>query len=158
MKKRITFTLPAEAVRDASEGWLLGSFNDWNKEQGILMKKQKDGSLKVSTLLETGQTYQYRYLLSDGRWENDYNAQQYVPAEGFQTDNCVITVPADEPKEKKAKTTTKKATAKGESVKSKKTTAASKAKDTKSKTTKKQTAKPVAKIEGKVTGKVKVGE
>lgn len=142
MKKKITFTLPAEAVREAKEGWLLGSFNNWDKEQGILMKKQKDGSLKVSVELEKGKTYQYRYFLSDGRWENDYNAQQYVHADGFHADNCLITVPEDVVKEKKqpaAKSTEKKKAV----AKSKTTSTAKKEVKTAAKAPKKSAAKTV---------------
>ncbi len=93
MTKEIVFTLPAEAVAEATEGLLLGDFNNWNPEEGITLKKQKDGSLKAVVQLEAGKTYQYRYLLNDGRWENDYYAQNYVPVSGFHIDNCLITVP-----------------------------------------------------------------
>lgn len=92
MKQSIVFTLSAEAVAEAPEGLLLGDFNNWNQEEGITMKKQKDGSLKAVVKLEAGKTYQYRYLLNDGRWANDYNAQNYVPVSGFHIDNCMITV------------------------------------------------------------------
>ncbi|MBS1496619.1 MAG: isoamylase early set domain-containing protein [Bacteroidetes bacterium] len=92
MKKKVTFTLPAEALADATEALLLGDFNDWNAEKGIVLKKQKDGSFKVSTQLETGRSYQYRFLLNDGRWVNDYNAQNYVPVSGYEIENCIITV------------------------------------------------------------------
>lgn len=90
MKTKVTFTLSAEIVGDATGGLLLGEFNDWNQSQGISLKKQKDGSLKTTLPLKAGQTYQYRYLLDDGRWVNDEN---YAPE--HQTENCVITVPFD---------------------------------------------------------------
>ena len=93
MTKKITFTLPAEAVAEATEGLLLGDFNAWNIEEGIALKKQKDGSLKAVVALEPGKTYQYRFLLNDGRWVNDYNAQDYTPVSGFHVENCLITVP-----------------------------------------------------------------
>lgn len=88
MKTKITFTLPAEIVADAQGGVLLGEFNNWDQTQGIALKKGKDGAMKAAVQLEAGQTYQYRYLLSDGRWVNDYNASN-------QHDNCVITVPVE---------------------------------------------------------------
>ncbi|MEP6712994.1 MAG: isoamylase early set domain-containing protein [Ferruginibacter sp.] len=93
MTKEIIFTLPAEAVAEATEGLLLGDFNEWNIEDGITLKKQEDGSLLAVAKLEPGKTYQYRYLLNDGRWVNDYNAQHYVQASGFHVENCLITVP-----------------------------------------------------------------
>lgn len=88
MKTKVTFILPAEIVGDAKSGVLLGEFNDWNQGQGIVLKKGKNGSMKASVQLETGKTYQYRYLLDDGRWVNDYNAPN-------QHDNCVLTVPIE---------------------------------------------------------------
>lgn len=108
MTKKITFTLPAEALAEATEALLLGDFNDWDTERGIALEKQKDGSLKAVVHLEPGKTYQYRYLLNDGRWVNDYYAQDYVPVSGFHVENCLITVPeildiAAKPKVKKVK-------------------------------------------------------
>lgn len=101
MKKKITFKLPAEGVAGATEGLLLGDFNDWNPEAGFVMSRQADGSLQAIVPLETGKTYQYRFLLNDGRWENDFHAQQYVYADGFFVDNCLITVPEEVKKIKK---------------------------------------------------------
>ena len=86
MKTKVTFTLPAEIVGEATSGVLLGEFNNWNENEGIALKKSKEGVMKTSVSLEVGQSYQYRYLLGDGRWVNDQNAPN-------QHDNCVITVP-----------------------------------------------------------------
>ena len=58
------------------------------------MKKKKDGSFKTTLELEAGQTYEYRYLLNDGRWVNDNRANSSAYAHGYQVENCVITVPA----------------------------------------------------------------
>lgn len=91
MAQKITFTVAPEIVKNATSGILLGDFNNWNFEQGIALKKEKDGSLKATTALESG-TYQYRYFLSDGRWVNDSNAGNYMYSEGFFVHNCVITV------------------------------------------------------------------
>ena len=106
MGKKVTFTLSAEVVGDATAALLLGEFNNWDANDGITLKKQKDGSLKATAELQPG-IYQYRYLLNDGRWVNDASAEHYVPANGFATENCVITIAEDEKaskakKEKKA--------------------------------------------------------
>ncbi len=106
--KKVTFILPAEIVADASHGLLLGEFNNWNKETGFSLKKAKDGSMKATIELEAGKSYEYRYLLDGGRWENDQTAEQYAHVHGFDIVNCVITVPVEEtlveakPKAKKA--------------------------------------------------------
>lgn len=108
MATKVTFTLSADVVADATEGLLLGEFNNWDQANGISLKKQKDGSLKAIANLEAGRTYQYRYLLSDGRWVNDDKAETFAFAHGFAVENCVITVPVVEPKEVKAKKVTVK--------------------------------------------------
>jgi len=104
---KVTFTLSAEVVAEATEGLLLGEFNNWDQSAGISLKKQKDGSFKAIANLEEGKTYQYRYLLNDGRWVNDSSAENFAYAHGYSVENCVITVPvaalkvAKEPKAKK---------------------------------------------------------
>jgi len=95
MSKKITFTLPAEIVAEANGGILLGDFNNWDYNYGIDLKKQKDGSLKASVTLDAGKTYQYRFLLNDGRWVNDQSAENFVAVEGLYVENCVITVPLE---------------------------------------------------------------
>ena len=137
MKKKITFTLPAQGVAEATEGLLLGDFNGWKPEEGVVMKKQKDGSLKATIELEAGKSYQYRYLLNDGRWENDFNAQEYVFADGYSVDNCLITIPKKTEVAKKTKAV-KPSGSKETKVKA---TVGTKAKDSKSATAKTKTAK-----------------
>lgn len=105
--KKITFSLPAEIVADASSGLLLGEFNNWDKEQGFSLKKSKDGSMKATVELEAGKSYEYRYLLDGGRWVNDENASAYSEVYGLGVLNCVVNVPAEVIAE--AKTTKKSA-------------------------------------------------
>ena len=92
MKKDIIFTLPAEALEGATEAVLLGDFNNWTPGEEFELKSQQDGSFRTVVQLEEGETYHYRFLLNNGRWVNDYNAQQYTPVPGLYIDNCVITV------------------------------------------------------------------
>jgi predicted flap endonuclease-1-like 5' DNA nuclease len=96
MSKKITFTLPADVAADATSGLLLGDFNNWDDSKAPSLKKQKDGSLKATISLEGGRSYQYRYLLDDGRWVNDYTAETYAHDWRYGVDNCVITVPEEE--------------------------------------------------------------
>ncbi|MDQ2721184.1 MAG: isoamylase early set domain-containing protein [Bacteroidota bacterium] len=93
MTKNITFTLPAEAMEAATEALLLGDFNNWNPEKAPKLERQPDGSFEAVAQLEPGQTYHYRFLLNDGRWVNDYNAQSYVDIPGLSIENCIITIP-----------------------------------------------------------------
>lgn len=93
MSTKVTFTLDREIVGSATEGVLVGDFNNWNPNEGIGLEVQKDGSLKATVSLEPGQTYRYRYYLNDGRWVNDGNADYYAFDPIYQVDNCVITIP-----------------------------------------------------------------
>ncbi|MDQ2862678.1 MAG: isoamylase early set domain-containing protein [Bacteroidota bacterium] len=92
MKKDIVFTLPAEALEGATEAVLLGDFNNWTPGTEFELRSHQDGSFRTIVQLEEGETYHYRFLLNNGRWVNDYNAQQYTPVAGLYIDNCVITV------------------------------------------------------------------
>jgi predicted flap endonuclease-1-like 5' DNA nuclease len=96
MSKKVTFILPAEVVANATSGIILGEFNNWDDTHATSLKKQKDGSMKATLTLEAGRTYQYRYLLNDGRWVNDHTADKFVHVGGYNVENCVITVPAVE--------------------------------------------------------------
>lgn len=115
MGKKVTFSLSAEVVGEATSAILLGEFNNWDANNGITLKKQKDGTLKATANLEAG-SYQYRYLLNDGRWVNDERADQYVPANGFAVENCVITVEVEEEKAAKPKKEKKAKAAKAEAA------------------------------------------
>ncbi len=94
MTKKVLFSLPSELVENASEGILLGEFNNWSIEEGIQLLKQEDGSMKAELQLTAGKTYEYRYLLNDGRWVNDNNGKTFSQVFGHSVENCVLTVPA----------------------------------------------------------------
>lgn len=107
--KKIDFILPADVAAGATSGILLGDFNNWDSNKAIALKKQKDGSLVASIGLESG-SYEYRYLLNDGRWVNDTQASKYIYNAEFATENCVIEVIAEEtPKAVATKTVKAKA-------------------------------------------------
>ena len=92
--RKVTFLLPNYIVRDAEGGLLLGDFNNWNTERGIQLHKNENGDLTVTVELISGESYQYRYLLSDGRWENDDRAHSYELGGTQDVENCVIFVGA----------------------------------------------------------------
>ena len=94
MKTKITFTLPAANIIGASECVLLGEFNNWNLEEGVYLKKQADGSMTAEVELTAGKDYQYRYLLSNGRWVNDDAEKITSEMLGYPVVNCIVRVPA----------------------------------------------------------------
>ncbi len=113
MTKKVLFNLPSDYVAGATHGILVGDFNNWNTAEGIYLEKYEDGSFGAELFLTEGKTYEYRYLLSDGRWVNDNNAKKSVVAYGQTIENCVIDVPVTS-KSISVKKSTKKATAKVE--------------------------------------------
>ncbi len=156
MKKDIVFTLPAEALDGATEAVLLGDFNNWTPGKEFELKSHQDGSFRTVVPLEEGETYHYRFLLNNGRWVNDYNAQQYTAVAGLYIDNCVITVSESDDNEKSQKPepekkpavktkATKAASLKAEGTKTKKAVATkpAKAKPADEKVKVKKTEKPV---------------
>lgn len=85
---RVTFKLPSEV--EAETAALCGEFNEWDAEANP-MKKLKDGSFSATVSLDAGQTYRFRYLLDGTRWENDWEADAYVP-NSHGTDDSLIEV------------------------------------------------------------------
>ena len=54
------------------------------------MKKLKSGVFKATVKLETGKEYQFRYLIDGTTWENDWEADKYVPNTMSFEDNSVV--------------------------------------------------------------------
>lgn len=127
--KKIDFLLTADIADGATSGTLLGDFNNWDFNNGVALKQQKDGSLKASVSLQSG-SYEYRYLLNDGRWVNDTQASKYSYNPEFSVENCVIEVISEiAPVALKATTTIKaKATPEAVTEKSKTPTKTAKTK------------------------------
>jgi len=88
---KVTFTLPKEAVKNAKTVHLVGEFNQW-QIHATPMKKSKDGSFKIVLELQKGRQYQYRYLIDDTLWENDWIADKYVPSPYGACENSVAVV------------------------------------------------------------------
>ena len=110
MMTKIMFTLPATNIIGADECVLLGEFNNWNMEQAVYLQKQADGSMTAELELQAGRDYQYRYLLSNGRWVNDNNEKVVSATLGFPVENCLVRVPeiVEEQKPVKPKTSNPK--------------------------------------------------
>ena len=85
---RVTFEImPEDTVQTIS---LCGEFNEWDTTSH-LMKRRKDGCFAVTLSLASGQPYRFRYLLDGTRWENDSDADAYLP-NSFGSDDSVVHV------------------------------------------------------------------
>ncbi len=87
---KVKFIAPTELAKEAKKIYLAGEFNGWKFEETI-MRKQKNGSYATTIDLPVESEYQYRYVLDGERWENDYDADKYVPSE-VGVENSVVVV------------------------------------------------------------------
>ena len=87
-KCRVTFSLSKDV--GATSVALCGEFNDWDKSANPLTRR-KDGSFSGTLSLETGREYRFRYWVDGERWENDWEADKYLPNE-FGTEDSVVVV------------------------------------------------------------------
>ncbi len=88
---KVTFRLSADEAKNADCAKLVGDFNSWDKTV-TPMKKLKNGDFTQTVSLDTDQEYQFRYLLDDAEWENDWEADSYVPSPISLEDNSVVQV------------------------------------------------------------------
>lgn len=85
---KVSFKVTKEMANGASKVNVAGKFNNWN-ETSDEMNALKDGSFSLSLDLETGQSYQFRYLLDGSVWINDEAADRYEDS-GFNSQNSVV--------------------------------------------------------------------
>jgi len=86
---RVRFKLPKVVAIGARSVCIVGDFNNWNIHENP-MKKLKDGDYSIKLDLETGREYQFRYLIDEIKWENDWNADKYVKSSYGNFDNSVV--------------------------------------------------------------------
>ncbi|HID64701.1 MAG TPA: glycoside hydrolase, partial [Anaerolineae bacterium] len=84
---KVTFVLPPEVEGDTIH--LVGEFNNWQTSHA--MRRQKDGSWRITMDLEPGRAYQFRYLVDGQRWLNDPEADKYVPNPYGDENSVVVT-------------------------------------------------------------------
>lgn len=142
---KVTFTLPAEATNGSKNVVVLGDFNNWESAKALNMKAGK-GDFSASVDLAPG-TYEFRYLIDNLVWENDYQADNYVSSPFPGINNSVIFLPAEAKKAVVKKTTPAKATkVTGTPAVKKETPAAKTVKATTPATKTPKVSKPVAKV------------
>ena len=88
---KVTFKISKQEAKAAESVRLVGDFNDWDIT-ATPMKKLKDGSFTQTVNLATEKTHQFRYLLNDAEWENDWAADAYVPNELTFEENSVVSL------------------------------------------------------------------
>jgi 1,4-alpha-glucan branching enzyme len=56
------------------------------------MKKLKSGEFTLTVNLEKDNEYEFRYLLDDEKWENDWEADGYAPSNVSVEENSLVSV------------------------------------------------------------------
>lgn len=87
---KVTFKLPKNLANGAGSVFLAGDFNNWNPEANP-MKGLKSGDFTATLSLESGNEYQFRYLVDGSVWQNDPEADKYV-ASPYDSQNGVLVV------------------------------------------------------------------
>lgn len=88
---KVTFKLTKEEAKNAETVRIIGDFNDWDTASAP-MKKLKNGSFTATMDLPKDNQYQFRYLLNDNDWENDWEADEYIQSPVSLEENSVISV------------------------------------------------------------------
>lgn len=88
---KVTFSIGHDATEDVKVVSLVGDFNDWDAEADP-MKRGKSGDFSTTLKLGCGDRYEFRYVIDGSIWENDAEADSYVPSP-FGSDNSVVEVP-----------------------------------------------------------------
>ena len=86
---KVTFRIPEEMGNSAGIAHVVGEFNNWDFFS-TPMKKLKMGAFTATLNLEKGRDYQFRYLLDNRNWQNDGDADKFVPTPFGDSENSVI--------------------------------------------------------------------
>lgn len=86
---KVTFRISEEMGNSAGTAHVVGEFNNWNFSS-TPMKKLKNGAFTATLDLEKGREYQFRYLLDKKSWENDADADKFIPTPYGDSKNSVI--------------------------------------------------------------------
>lgn len=93
---RIKFRVTDSLVDRPKQAALLGDFNNWDPLKGQ-MKKSEDGFFEKTIELPFGGDYQCRYLIDNYSWENDWQADAYVPSPYSEDSNMILSCIEPEP-------------------------------------------------------------
>jgi len=91
---KVTFSISAEALNGSKNAVVLGDFNGWVAEEGVPLKKQKDGLYKASLDLETGKEFQYKFFVDGTTWVLDAEADGTVTGPFGEPNSVLSTVAA----------------------------------------------------------------
>lgn len=86
---KVSFKVSKAEAGGATKVAILGDFNGWNPSVD-LMNPLKDGSFSYTIEIETGNSYQFRYLADDKRWFDEAEADSHAANEFGALNNVII--------------------------------------------------------------------
>ncbi len=93
-KCKVKFTIPDSQLPQYFEtqtAMIVADFNNWSIAETPMKKVEGVGFVAIVELVPN-QRYEYRYLLNDTHWYNDWAADAYVPNRLQTADNCVVSL------------------------------------------------------------------
>ena len=88
---KVTFRLTKAAAPGAKTVHIVGEFNNWSTMK-TPMQRLKSGEFKAVVDLIPGRAYQFRYLIDQMTWENDWEADRYEECDFGACENSVVVV------------------------------------------------------------------
>jgi 1,4-alpha-glucan branching enzyme len=90
---KVTFRLAIHEQPDfpVKSVHLVADFNDWSFT-AMPMEALKNGDFKLTVELKPGNKHEFRYLLNNEKWYNEWEADEYILGD-FGKDNCVVELP-----------------------------------------------------------------
>ncbi len=89
---KVKFIVPKQRAEGIKQVHLVGTFNDWDVEAAMPLRKQKTGDYATTLSFSVGEKHEFRYLLDGEQWENDEMADHYVPSHVSYEENSVIVI------------------------------------------------------------------
>jgi len=88
---KVTFNPALDCVGEANDVKVLGDFNNWNPEEALELKKQKDGSFKGSLDLDNQGEYHFKYFIDNTRWATEPAADENITNQFGETNSVIRT-------------------------------------------------------------------
>ena len=89
---KVTFEVPVRQLPadvEIHSFGVAGEFNDWDPDKLPLRFSKSKKAYHAKTDLQPGRAYQFRYVLNQEVWLNDWHADAYVP-NNVNGDNSVV--------------------------------------------------------------------
>jgi 1,4-alpha-glucan branching enzyme len=87
---KVTFILPSHVAESVKKASIAGDFNNWDPK-AIRMKKMK-GKFIRTIKLKTKNKYQFRYVLDESIWTNEWECDSLAPVPFGDWYNSVVSV------------------------------------------------------------------